>query len=234
MTEKCDIEKSEDRIDTEQLRNHWTRPLGPLGYYWFLTFEDCLELADLAKECQGSIDFPYYDLTPEGRLHLTLGKIAHHSEINSHQVSAIAESATQICSGIAPFEVSVECLSSVRSAVAFDVNPAGAVEGLRNRLNSVTENFIMNGGTPGSNPHPPHITIAYANADGVPAQRSVQAVDKINKAIKGISIVIDRVSLVLLIREPHHYSWEVISQIPLNGSDERRVSSLDSACYRMK
>jgi 2'-5' RNA ligase len=219
MTEQYHDEEAKDRTESAQLRNHWTRPLGPLGYYWFLTFENSPELAALVNECQPSIDFPYYDLTPQSKLHLTLGKIAHHVEISRHQLHEVAEFAARTCNGIAPFEVSIKRLSGVRSAVAFEVHPTTKVEELRNRLKSATESIIPRKAHLDSHPHPPHITIAYSNADGVSAERSMRAISRINMSIHRISLRIDRASLVLLSREQNHYSWKMISQVPLNGME---------------
>src|SRR5215472_13156818 len=75
--------------DIRWLRNHWSRPIGPPAYYWYLTFGDFPALHSLARKCQEAISFPYYDLTPPRDLHLTLDRIAFKDEITPGQIRAI-------------------------------------------------------------------------------------------------------------------------------------------------
>lgn len=205
------------RQDVRWLRNHWVRPIGPRGYYWFLTFEKSSKLRSLARECQASIDFPFYDLTPPDSLHLTLDRISYNGEGTPDQLDAIKTCAIHACQGMPPFNITIDHLSGVRSAIAFDVSPAQQVQNLRDRLRSATLSAFPHARVNVSKPHPPHITIAYANSDGASAADAMAAVDRINATIRRVDVKVTEAVLVLLERRQHSYSWKVISRIPLTG-----------------
>lgn len=84
-----DSEGLESFRNIRWLRNHWSRPVGPRSYYWYLTFEDSFELHNVTKKCQEAIAFPYYDLTAPRDLHLTLDRIAFEDDITRDQLDAI-------------------------------------------------------------------------------------------------------------------------------------------------
>ncbi|MFI5714262.1 2'-5' RNA ligase family protein [Nocardia sp. NPDC051750] len=147
-----------------RLRNHWKRPLGPLGYYWFLTFEASPELRSLVKHCQDSIDFPFYDPTPPDSLHLTIDRIAPVGEISTDQLDSTISSAIRACRGESAFELGIDQLSVVPSAVSLNVSPAHAVHHLRDTLRSATLSACPELQLGHPKPHPPHISIAYANS----------------------------------------------------------------------
>ncbi|WP_433727809.1 2'-5' RNA ligase family protein [Nocardia sp. CA-129566] len=210
------------RQHVRTLRSHWTRPIGPRGYYWFLTFEKSPELRSLAKRCQGSIDFPFYDLTPPGSLHLTLDRISYFGEISPDQLSSIENSAVLACHSVMPFNITIDRLSGVRSAVAFDVSPAQRIDILRDVLRSATLSAYPDARLNSSKPHPPHITIAYANSDGVSAADAMAAVDRMNETIRGVDVKVAEALMVLLERRQRSYSWQVLSKISFaeNGNPE--------------
>ncbi|WP_433683408.1 2'-5' RNA ligase family protein [Nocardia sp. CA-119907] len=198
------------------LRNHWRRPLGPLGYYWFLTFEELPELHSLVNKCQTLIDFPYYDVTPSESLHLTLDRIAYHDKIPQHQLSSISSAATHACRDIEPFDITVDRLSCFRSAIAFNISPAQPVHDLRGTLRSATLSVASNAQIQVSESNP-HITIAYSNSNGIDATEADTAVTEMNTSIREVNLTVAEAAMVLLERRQHSYSWEVISRIPLAG-----------------
>lgn len=102
----------------QRLRNHWTRPLGPLVYYWFLTFEESSELHALVEKCQELIDFPFYDRTPPESLSLTIDRIAAVGGVSADHIESVTSSAIRACRAVTPFELEIERLSGVPSAVA--------------------------------------------------------------------------------------------------------------------
>ena len=53
------LEELERFRNIRLLHNHWSRPIGPRSYYWYLTFEDSAELHCLTARCQEGIAFPY-------------------------------------------------------------------------------------------------------------------------------------------------------------------------------
>lgn len=208
------------------LRTHWVRPIGPRGYYWFLAFEKSSELRSLAKECQASIGFPFYDLTPPDSLHLTLDRISYYGEGTPDLLSSIETCAIDACQAISSFDITIDRLSGVRSAIAFEVSPTQRVHNLRDTLRSATLSASPLTNLEVSNPHPPHITIAYANSDGVSATNAMATVDRINDTIRSVGVKVTEAVMVLLERRQCSYSWQVISRIPLAGTNSNSTDSL--------
>ena len=199
------------------LRNHWARPIGPRAYYWYLTFEDSRELRSLVSDFQERIVFPYYDLTPLHDLHLTLDRIAFEDDITPDQLSAIKGAAIRDCQGIPPFDITVGPLGGTRGAIGITVSPVQPIENLRDALRAATMSAYPDAPIKQSGFHP-HVTIAYANSDGVPAAEVIATVEKLNStACIDATATIDKVVLVLLERRQRSYVWQAISQTPLTG-----------------
>src|SRR5712691_5433248 len=112
------------------LHNHWSRPIGPRAYYWYLTFENSPELHRLAAECQQALAFPYYDLTPLSDLHLTLDRIAFDGDITPDQLGTIETAARRACREVLPFDVTIGCLGGTAGAVGFTAFPARPIREL--------------------------------------------------------------------------------------------------------
>ncbi len=197
------------------LENHWTGPFGQLGYYWFLTFDKYAELHDSVTRCQPSIDFPYYDLAPLDKLHLTLDRIVPPRELARHQIDSIEASVKQACQP--PFDIETNRLTGIGSAVAFNVLPAQPVRELRDTLRSATRAACPGIALKQPKTSPPHITIAYANSDYISATEAMTAVDKVNETVRTVNIKVDEAIMVLLEREQRAYSWQVVSRIPSSG-----------------
>lgn len=210
-------EPGQDRQNVRWLKDHWSRPIGPYGYYWFLTFENSPDLRSLTRECQKALNFPFYDLSPPESLHLTLERIFYNGEGTPERVDTIETYAKHACQGVSPFTLTVSRLSSVPSAVAFYVSPAQRVHNLRNALRSATLAAHPDARVKESASHPPHITIAYANSDGASATDAMAAVERVNQTMRRIEIEVTEAVMVLLERQQKHYSWKVISRIPLSG-----------------
>lgn len=197
------------------LRNHWSRPVGPRAYYWYLTFEDCPELHSVARECQKAIAFPYYDVVPLADLHLTLERIAFDNEIGLDQLRAIEAAAICACHEIPPFDITIGSLGGTRGAVGFTAAPAQPIRDLCGTLSEATLSAYPHAPVRDSELHP-HVTIAYANSDGVPAAEAVAAVEKMNSTAR-VDVTIEYAALVLLERRQCSYAWQAIAQIPLDG-----------------
>ena len=197
------------------LHNHWSRPISPRSYYWYLTFENYPELHSLARECQQAISFPYYDLTSPRELHLTLDPIAPDRDITPEQVGAIETAAIRACGEISPFDVTIGYLGGNQGAIGFAVHPARPVRELRDTLRAATLSTYPNAHVRDSAFHP-HVAIAYANSDDVPATETIAAVEKLYFTAQ-VSVTITHATLVLLERRPRSYAWQAVSRIPLAG-----------------
>jgi 2'-5' RNA ligase len=197
------------------LHNHWSRPSAPRSYYWYLTFENYPELHSLATECQQAIAFPYYDLTPPRDLHLTLDRIAFHSDMTPDRLERIEAAATGACAEMARFNVCIGFLGGTPGAIGFTTHPAQPTQELRNTLRRVTLSVYPDAPVGRSEFHP-HVAIAYANSDGIPAAEAIAAAEKLNSK-PPVNVTITGVTLVLLERRPRSYAWRTISRIPLGG-----------------
>src|SRR5215472_12014269 len=124
--------------DVRSLRNHWSRPVRPSAYYWYLTFENAPELRARARAFQQAITYPYYDKTPIDDLHLTLDRIAFVNEVSRYQISAIESAALSACGRIPCFDVTVGNLGGTRGAIGFSVYPVQPIRDLRARLRVAT------------------------------------------------------------------------------------------------
>ncbi len=198
-----------------RLINHWSRPLSPRAYYWYLTFENSSELQSLAKQCQEAISFPYYDLTLPGALHLTLDRIAFEGDITSDQLSAVEAAAIRACQGVSPLDITIGSLGGTRGAIGFTAFPGESIRRLHDTLRAATLSVYAKAPTKRSEFHP-HVAIAYCNSDNVPAAEAIAAVEKLN-ATAPVDVTIKECVLVLLERRQRSYVWQAISRIPLAG-----------------
>jgi 2'-5' RNA ligase len=213
--ESANPEESEDFRNIQWLHNHWSRPIGPPSYYWYLTFENNAELHSLARQCQQVISFPYYDLTPPRDLHLTLDRITFDEDITPDQLAAIEAAATRACTEIQPFDITIGHLGGTPGAIGFTAYPAKPIRELLDTLRLAVLSVYPNTPPRGSDFHP-HVAIAYANSDHVSAAEAIAAVEKIKPTAR-VNVTIKEGTLVLLERRARSYIWRAISRIPLLG-----------------
>lgn len=200
--------------DIRSLRNHWSRPPGPSAYYWYLTFERCRQLHAAASQCQKAIAFPYYDLVPVHNLHLTLDRVAPRSAISSNLLNDIETAGRRVCRDIAPFNLAIGGLSGTRGAIGFTTLPEQPISDLRNALRQAVHSLCPN--TPAfTRGAAPHITLAYANSDGIGTTEVMSVVERLNVTTLRVEIPVREVALVLLARNSRSYSWQICSHIPL-------------------
>ena len=209
------LEELERFRNIRLLHNHWSRPIGPRSYYWYLTFEDSVELHCLTARCQQGIAFPYYDLTPIPDLHLTLDRIAFDGDITRDQLTAIEIAARRVCRNAEPLDVTIGALSGTAGAIGFTAFPAPALRELRDTFRAATLSVYPDAPVGHSGFHP-HVTIAYANSDGVPAADVIAEVEKLN-SVPSVNVTIKEGTLALLERRKCAYAWQVISRVPLAG-----------------
>lgn len=186
---------------------------GPLGYYWFLTFEHAPELHALAKSCQQTIDTTYFDLTPADGLHLTLDRIAHDGACTAEQLEAIATAARLSCQDLAPFTLSMERITNLRGAIGFATSPQERVHALRDALRAGTLSVLPDALVKDSSSLP-HVTIAYPMFEGLTA-KAAATVDQINLSGGGTNVLVTEAVLVLLSRRGYSYSFDVAARILL-------------------
>lgn len=208
------LEELERFRGIRQLRNHWAEPIGRPAYFWYLTFENTAQLHSLVRECQKAISFPYYDLTPVNDLHLTIDRVAFDGDITREQLAAIETASKRACRNIASFDVTIGALGGTAGAIGFTAFPAQPIRDLRNTLRGATLSVIPEAPVKHSEFHP-HVTIAYANCDAVPATEAIAAVETHNPTAR-VDVTITEGTLVLLERRQHSYSWQAVARAPLS------------------
>ncbi|UGT68310.1 2'-5' RNA ligase family protein [Nocardia gipuzkoensis] len=186
------------------------RRAGPLGYYWFITFEHASDLHALTEECQQAIDATCFYPVSSDRLHLTLDRIAYDGESAREQLDSIVTAARRACRDQMPFTMTIEQPSNLRGAIGFKVSPAERVRNLRDVLRSATLSVLPEAPVKES-VSDPHVTIAY------PAfARAADAVE-ISTAIPRADVSVTEAAMVLLERREFSYSWDVYARISLAG-----------------
>ncbi|MGW4843980.1 2'-5' RNA ligase family protein [Nocardia brasiliensis] len=201
-------------MDSASLRR-LDRRTGPLGYYWFLTFEHATELHALTKTCQQSIDNAYFDLTSPERLHLTLDRIAYDGGISCEQLEQIDAQARSACQDQPPLILTMGQLTNLRGAVGFIASPAETVRALRDKLRAVTRSVHPDAPTKDS-ASKPHVTVAYPVFEDL-SDRAAATAQIASTTIGEAEVKITEAVIVALERHPRSYEWDVISRIPFGG-----------------
>ncbi len=217
MPNRKNVAATEAAVVGSQLRNHWTKPLGVVGYYWFLTFEDSAPLRNAVRECQSRLAFPQYDPAPLESLHLTVGRIGKSGEVSPGRLHAIQAGVRRGLCEMDPFELTIGALRRVPAALIFDATPVGNVDELRRKLRAGAIGALSESDAPPQQ-HPPHVTVAYGNSDGIAPPELDEAVATVDRSLRTVRVEVSEVSMVLLYRRRAMYSWDLIERIPLGKS----------------
>ncbi|MEU4839195.1 2'-5' RNA ligase family protein [Nocardia testacea] len=154
---------------------------------------------------------------PLDSLHLTVDRIGGSAELSPDRLRAIKTSARRRLGDMAPFDLTIGALKRVSTALIFDVTPAGKIGLLRAKLD--VENSVAVSALDAPRPrHPPHVTVAYGNSDGIAPPEVDEAVATLNRSSRMVRVNISEVSMVLLHRRRAGYSWDLIERIPLGRS----------------
>jgi 2'-5' RNA ligase len=188
------------------------RSVGPLGYYWFITFEHAPDLHALTKECQQAIDTTYFYPVPSDGLHLTLDRIAYDGESGLEQLDSIVTAARRAFQDQNPFTLTIEQPGNLRGAIGFEVSPAERVRNLRDALRSATLSVLPEAPVKESI-FVPHVTIAYPASEWL-SSMPIDLVE-INTANRRADVPVMEVAMVLLERREFCYSWDVYARISL-------------------
>lgn len=208
-----------------RLANHWARPGGGpenRSFYWYLTFSRAPQLRELTRQCQQAISFPYYDLTPLDRLHLTVSRVAYRNAVRPSKVDKLVSAAREICQSVNAFTISVGRLSGTPGALGFNVSPYEPLRDLHDRLTAATLQVLPDAPVKQREFHA-HVAIAYGNAD-VPSAEALAAVEQLN-SLPEVDALVDDVSLVLLERGHRSYQWQVVETVALaktRDADDQR------------
>jgi 2'-5' RNA ligase len=112
--------------------------------------------------------------------------------------------------------MTISLLGGVSGAIGFTAFPEPAIRDLKDTLRAATLSAYPTAPVRRSRFHP-HVAIAYANSDGIPATEVTSAIEGLNASAQRVDLAVDYVTLVLLERRPRSYPWRAISRIPLTG-----------------
>jgi hypothetical protein len=92
------------------------------------------------------------------------------------------------------------------------VGPDGALDPARDALRAAIGDVWGPARVPETAEWAPHVSVAYANADGLAAP-----VDDALGDGRGVTVTLGKVDLIRLGRDNRVYEWETIASIPLGG-----------------
>ncbi|MEV7887499.1 2'-5' RNA ligase family protein [Streptomyces sp. NPDC002817] len=204
--------------DVSEMRDHWQRPgwsPGTRAYYWLLSITDPA-FTDQAALCQEAVNgLGAFDLIGPGDFHATLGRVGLVDDIHDDQLDRLV----RLVRDDPPhaFPLAAMPLTGSRGALRYSVAPWTPVVDLHRRLVAASAAVGLPAMKPSSRLRP-HIGIGYCH-QLLPAGPVRDAVGPL-RALPAIRLLVDRVDLVELRREPAAYKWRVIHtvQLPISGA----------------
>lgn len=189
---------------------------GPLGYYWFLTFEHAPQLHALTKECQQAIDPAYFAATPANGLHLTLDRISRPYTTTAEVRTAIAVAARHACRNLSPFRLPITQLTNIRGAIGFAISPATSILELRDTLRRATLSVLPQAALKETSSDP-HITIAYPIFEDLSDLAGTTAATAARAIHHAAEVEVTDAVLVSLELRAKTYTWTVVEQVALGA-----------------
>lgn len=201
-----------------EMRDHWQRAgwsPGTRAYYWLLSITD-RAFTDQAAHCQDAVrGLGALDLISPSDFHATLGRIGLVDAVREDQLDRLV----QVVRADPPqaFPLTAMPLTGSRGALRYSVAPWTPVVDLHGRLVAASDAVGLPTMKPSSRLRP-HIGIGYVNRL-LPAGPVRDAVEPL-RALPAVHLLIDRIDLVELRREPAAYKWRVIHtiQLPISAS----------------
>jgi 2'-5' RNA ligase len=203
--------------DVAEVHDHWQRPgWSPdmRAYYWLLEITDPA-FTEQAAHCQDVIGrLRAFDLISPDGYHSTLGRIAPVGAVDGHHLDHLV----RLVHADTPraFPLTAIPLTGSRGALRYSVAPWTPIIDLHRRLVAASEAAGLPRMTPSSRLRP-HISIGYCN-QLLPAEPVRAAVEPL-RTLTPVQVLVDRVDLVELRREPAAYKWQVIHTVRLPTSD---------------
>lgn len=188
---------------------------GPLGYYWFLTFERLPDLHAAAETCQRFIDPLYFEHTPIRGLHLTLDRIARVGASTPEQRRSVATAARRVLAEHPPLVMTVDEVTHLRGAIGFILEPAERISAVRELVRAATLSVLPDAPVKDSS-SAPHVTIAYPKFEGLQKVAAATA-GGIDVPIVGVEMAVAEVVMVALERRGYGYRWTEVGRARLGG-----------------
>jgi len=198
------------------MRDHWWwrpgwRP-GRRMYAWHVTFDDQPTVRDLAARARDLLrDVPCLDLIPEEWLHLTTQGVGFSDEVSAADLAAITAAARSRLAAVPPAAVTLGPARVVDEGIVCDARPAAALSPVRDAVRAAIGDVWGPARVDGEADWWPHVSLAYANADGpaAPAEAALAGFDA------AAVITVTEIQLILLDRDEHLYQWETQATVGL-------------------
>jgi hypothetical protein len=202
---------------TAGIRCHWWwRPgwqPGARFYTFHFTFAGQPAVQELAAKARASLaSVTWLDLVPGEWLHCTTQGVGFAHEVTGADLAAITGAARARLAAVPPAVVTVGAPHAASEGVACRVGPDRGLDLARDALRAAIGDAWGTVRVPEAAEWTPHVSVAYANADGPAAP-----VDAALGAGQAVTVTLGTVDLIRLGRDRHVYEWETIASIPLGG-----------------
>jgi 2'-5' RNA ligase len=157
------------------------------------------------------------DLVPDEWLHLTVQEVGFSDEVADAELTAIIAAARDGLAAIAPVTVTIGPPRPAREGILCRVTPPGALEPARDAVRAAISGVRGPERLPVSAEWArwtPHVSLAYANADGTAEPFGVALDGFTDEA----TMTVGAIDLIRFGRDRQMYEWETIARLPLGGS----------------
>jgi 2'-5' RNA ligase len=202
---------------TEGITRHWWwRPgwqPGSRFYTFHFTFAAQSAVQELAAEARARLAaFAWLDLVPGEWLHCTTQGIGFTGDVGDTDLSAITAAARARLAAVSPMVVTISAPHSASEGALCDVAPDGSLDAARDAARAAIADVWGAARVPEASQWTPHVSVAYANADGPAAP-----IDAALAGTEGATVTLPTLDLIRLGRDQHVYEWETIASIALGG-----------------
>ncbi|HMD25308.1 MAG TPA: 2'-5' RNA ligase family protein [Streptosporangiaceae bacterium] len=202
---------------TDRISRHWWwRPGWQPGsrlltfHFTFAAQPAVQELAARAREQLAA--FAWLDPVPGEWLHCTTQGVGFAGDVSETDLSAIAGAARARLAAVAPAAVTITAPHAAGEGALCDVAPDGSLDRARDAARAAIADVWGAVRVPEAAQWIPHVSVAYANADGPAA-----AVDAALTGIQTATAILPAIDLIRLGRDRHVYAWETIASIALGS-----------------
>ena len=197
-------------------RHWWRRPGWQPGsrlYTFHFTFARQPAVQELAADARARLaGFSWLDPVPGRWLHCTTQGIGFAGDVTETDLSAIAAAARARLAAVPPAAVTITAPHAAGEGALCDVTPDGSLDQARDAARAAIADVWGTARVPEAAQWSPHVSVAYANADGPAAP-----VDAALAGLQAATVTLAALDLIRLGRDRHVYEWEAIASIPLGG-----------------
>lgn len=206
---------------TADVRYHWWwRPgwqPGTRFYTFHFTFVEQPAVQEMAAKARARLAaVAWLDLIPGEWLHCTTQGIGFADEVSAADLAAIGDAARARLAVVPAAAVTLSAPHAASEGVACSVGPAEGLDPARAALRAAIADVWAAARVPETAEWTPHVSIAYANADGPAAP-----VDDALGVGQDVTVTLRAVDLIRLGRDDRVYKWETIASLPLGGQAAR-------------